>query len=239
MINAVLPDTSLCAIVRDEMINPAGGIISFIEAAILHVEKAVIVDTGSVDETLNVLNDMQAKYSHLSVYSRPFKDFASSRNWALDQIKTKNVLILDADERISEENFVELRNIMIENPRRGYNLPIIKCLSDGSTKKLNAANNPRIFRLSDNIIYVNMNGNRYEVPYLKEWETFMHWPLRHATPEVISLEIPIMHYCATEESLKRKEDDWYVNVVNRGDATPPSQVKSFKEWKSMNPHAIK
>jgi len=173
MNNAVLPCTSLCAIVRDEMINPAGGIISFIDTTVPHVEQAIIVDTGSVDGTLDVLKDMQLKYPHLFVYSHPFKDFASSRNWALDKVKTKNVLILDADERISEENYLGLRNTMIEDPRKGYNLKIINYYNDGSSKKFDSANNPRIFELSKKIIYVNMGDNRYEVPYLTEWNTFI------------------------------------------------------------------
>nr|MBP7708770.1 hypothetical protein [Candidatus Pacearchaeota archaeon] len=52
----ILPDTSLCAIVRDEIINPAqlpgkSGIRSFVESHVPYVEQAVIVDTGSVDGT--------------------------------------------------------------------------------------------------------------------------------------------------------------------------------------------
>jgi len=48
-----------------------------------------------------------------------------------------------------------------------------------------------------------------------------------------------MHYCTTIEALQLKENDWYTNVVNRGDPTPPSKVVSFKEWKSLNPYAVK
>ena len=48
---AVLPNTSLCAIVRDEMMNPAGGIADFVDSTVPFVEQAVIVDTGSLDGT--------------------------------------------------------------------------------------------------------------------------------------------------------------------------------------------
>ena len=45
----VIPDTSLCAIVRDEITNSAGGIIDFIDTTIPYLESAIVVDTGSVD----------------------------------------------------------------------------------------------------------------------------------------------------------------------------------------------
>ena len=45
-----LPNTSLCAIVRDEVINPAGEIADFLETILPFVEEAVVVDTGSIDE---------------------------------------------------------------------------------------------------------------------------------------------------------------------------------------------
>lgn len=53
----VLPNTSLCSIVRDELMNPAGGIKDFMECIVPYVERAVIVDTGSLDGTREVLEE--------------------------------------------------------------------------------------------------------------------------------------------------------------------------------------
>ena len=48
MKNIVLNNVTLVAIVRDEMINPAGGIEDFVNLAVPFVEKAVIVYTRSI-----------------------------------------------------------------------------------------------------------------------------------------------------------------------------------------------
>ena len=56
--NIVLPDVSLAAIVRDEIMNPAGGIVDFVESVIPFLEEAVIVDTGSVDGTREALEEL-------------------------------------------------------------------------------------------------------------------------------------------------------------------------------------
>ena len=56
----LLKNTSLCVIVGDEMINPAGGIQSFL-------------DTGSIDGTRQVLKDTRKSYPHLRVFDHPFQ----------------------------------------------------------------------------------------------------------------------------------------------------------------------
>ena len=79
--NIILPDTSICAIVRDEIMNAAKGIVDFVESTVPFVEEAVIVDTGSKDGTREALEELSAVYPNLRVLDRPFDDYASSRNY--------------------------------------------------------------------------------------------------------------------------------------------------------------
>ena len=100
-----LPDTSLCAIVRDEIVNPEGGIVDFGDSTVPFVEKAVILDTGSVDGTYETLLGLSELYPHLHVFQHGFEGYGPSRNRALKKIDTELVLVLDADERLTEDDF--------------------------------------------------------------------------------------------------------------------------------------
>ncbi len=92
-------------IVRDEENNPAGGIERNLKVILPHVKKAVIVDTGSIDNTREILEVLKKDYPHLEVYDRKFDDFTSSRNYSLSKVRTRKILILDADELLTSEDF--------------------------------------------------------------------------------------------------------------------------------------
>jgi len=105
---AKLEDTCLCAIVRDEKINPAGGILDFVESTVPHVDRAVIVDTGSVDGTREILEECEGRYSNLKIYDKKFRGFSDARNYSLKKGKGSNAkycFVLDADERLTDEDF--------------------------------------------------------------------------------------------------------------------------------------
>ncbi len=89
----ILKDVSLCAIVRDEMLNSAGGIEDFVRSTLPFVASAVIIDTGSKDGTWEKLQELRGEYPHPEVFQRQFRDFASSRNFALSKVKTELVLV--------------------------------------------------------------------------------------------------------------------------------------------------
>lgn len=72
----VLPDVSLAAIVRDEMMNPAGGVEDFIRSTVPYVREAIVVDTGSLDGTREKLEELQAEFLQLKVYDHDFRGFA-------------------------------------------------------------------------------------------------------------------------------------------------------------------
>src|SRR3989338_10813740 len=84
----ILPNTALCAIVRDELMNPAGGIENFVRLNVPFVEEAIIVDTGSIDGTREALEELQVQYPNLRVVDHKFDGFANSRNVSLKQAKT-------------------------------------------------------------------------------------------------------------------------------------------------------
>ncbi|URR34980.1 glycosyltransferase [Thermosynechococcus sp. HN-54] len=84
---------TLCMIVRDE----AARLPQCLASVAGVVDEAVIVDTGSQDETVAIARDWGAQ-----VYEVPWEeDFAAARNIALKYVTTEWVLVLDADETLT------------------------------------------------------------------------------------------------------------------------------------------
>ncbi len=101
MVDTTLSDVTLTMIVRDELMNPAGGLLPILERHLPHFPETVVLDTGSVDGTRQLLEHLQGKYPQLRVYDGPFEGFGPARTRANSYVRTKYSFILDADEMIS------------------------------------------------------------------------------------------------------------------------------------------
>ncbi len=76
------------------------------------VDEIVIVDTGSTDNTINIIKSI----TNIKVYNLNWNDdFSIARNYALEQCKGDYILVLDADEYIIEGKREELEKIMANN----------------------------------------------------------------------------------------------------------------------------
>jgi glycosyltransferase involved in cell wall biosynthesis len=78
--------------------------------------RIVVVDSGSTDETLKILQP----YSQVEVLHHPFRDFASQCNFGIAQIKTPWVLSLDADYELSDSLVKELQLLAPAKETVGY-----------------------------------------------------------------------------------------------------------------------
>ncbi len=234
-----LPDTSLCAIVRDEMMNPAGGIADFIESTVPFVEQAVIVDTGSKDGTRQALFAARQRYPTLSVATTLFNDYASARNLSLEHVRTRYALVLDADERLTRDDFRELGALMHERPAHAYNFQVIDVHPNGEETKAEG-HNPRLFVTNEQFRYTNLNARYSEILRLGEgndkpqveclWEHDRRFV-------VVLTDIRIKQFLASPAAQWKKRVDWYGGAFGRGgDEFPkaPSDVPSFREWKMYN-----
>ena len=71
-----------------------------IESVVDIAKRIVVVDSGSIDSTLEI-----AKSYGACIYSREFDNYANQFNWAIDNtnIETKWVFRFDADEQLTPE----------------------------------------------------------------------------------------------------------------------------------------
>ncbi len=89
--------------------NESKNIVACLESIKGFAKRAVVVDSGSTDNTVEL-----AKKYGADVYYHPFEYYAKQFNWALDNtdIKTNWVLRLDADERFTAELCKECEELM-------------------------------------------------------------------------------------------------------------------------------
>ena len=78
----------------------------------------VVFDSGSEDRTVAL-----AKESGAEVMFHAWKGYASQRNAALEAVDTDWILFIDADERSSPAQAVEIRSILAAPAHHGYWIP--------------------------------------------------------------------------------------------------------------------
>ena len=220
----ILPDTSLCAIVRDEIMNPAGGIVDFVDSTAPYLEQAVIVDTGSLDGTREKLEELKSEHPNLAVYDRAFDNYASSRNFSLSKVKTKRALVLDADERLTEKDFEKLKDIIDKNPEGYIRFDFLGIGPDYAWGT--NGHNPRLFPVNG-VRYVNEVAGHLEF-LLKEGARFNFF-------DMIYSGLEIKHFNPDEEGIICKNRDWYDKVMFDNNPKAPSEVLTFHKWKKLNP----
>lgn len=87
-----------------------------IDALISNIDFAdeiIIVDSFSTDKTIDLLK----KYKHVKVYQHKFENFSIQRNHTLKYAKHPWVLVLDADERLSDSLKKEIIKTINAHPK--------------------------------------------------------------------------------------------------------------------------
>jgi len=222
-----LTNTALCAIIRDEKTNPAGGIVDFIHMTVPHVTRAVIVDTGSLDGTKDLLKKLQRVYPHLHVCHHPFNGYADARNKSLAEARALNIpwaLILDADERLSPEDFKKIQKFRKAYPTNCYLFDFIAHFQDYNVSPLNTQE-ARLFKNLPQSQFRSDVGETFTMPNVNE---------------VYVDGVRIHHFLPSPYGKDVKKAKWYdISFNPEGIYIPnspaPSQTKEFRQWKKLNP----
>jgi len=110
-------EITLCMIVKNE----EKYIRMCLENAFNLVDKAVIVDTGSTDKTVEILTEFGSKVK--IKYFEWNNDFSAARNYSIENVQSDWIIILDADEKLSC-NPSKLRNLLSESRMQGYDIAL-------------------------------------------------------------------------------------------------------------------
>lgn len=89
---------------KDESLN----IEACIESARLVADEVLVADSGSTDDTLEIVG----RQRDCRLIEREFINYSSFKNWAIPQASHPWVLILDADERVTDAVAAEIKQVL-------------------------------------------------------------------------------------------------------------------------------
>lgn len=238
--NTVLKDTSLCAIVRDEMFNPAGGVEDFIACTLPFVKEGVVLDTGSKDRTFSTLKKLQKKFKNLRVYSKEMPGYASPRNYAMAKVDTKRVLILDADERLTPIDFEVIDEYMQKFPAEGYEFQIDAVYPNGTLVYQSGVHAVRLFNLAKDLRFQPNFTGVYEV-LRKGTDSFkpeagkekLRVTIKHFRPNETSLISKSNYYRHLSHAIIRKRDGLKTEIPVQSESPGFINFKRYNKYREQ------
>jgi (heptosyl)LPS beta-1,4-glucosyltransferase len=94
--------------------NEASNLAECIDSVGPWVDKVVVWDSGSTDETRDIARNRSALVVH-----RPFDNYAAQRQAALDTLNARWILFVDADERLTDALGAEIQDRLDEEDSPG------------------------------------------------------------------------------------------------------------------------
>ena len=123
------------------------------------LKEIVIVDSGSDDETISIVNS----FFNTTLYFRAFDTFAEQCNFGLSKVSSPWVLSLDADYILSDELTDEIQNLPLDDSILGFSAKFKYCIAG---KLLSASLYPPrtvLYRVGNALYRNEGHGHRIQV----------------------------------------------------------------------------
>lgn len=135
---------SACTITKNEELNIGKSIDSYKD----YVDEIIIVDTGSIDNTVEVAKSKGAK-----VFNFEWKnDFSAAKNFAIDKATGDWIIFLDADEWFADDSAKNIQEAIKDSISSNYDAVACKIINYFTeTEIMETASTIRIFKHADNI----------------------------------------------------------------------------------------
>ncbi len=123
------------------------------------VDEIIVVDTGSNDKTVEIARTYGAKLFHQQWEN----DFSKHRNYSVEQAASDWVFIIDADERMTEENVPALLEILDDGESQIVSLAVFNRFK-GTDHQVTCSNSVRLWRRELNLHYEGIVHNALCLP---------------------------------------------------------------------------
>jgi len=221
MQNTRKPNISACMIVKNEEEFLPNCLNSIKDA----VDEIIIVDTGSKDGTREILEELESRYSNLRIFDHPFDGYGPSRNYSLEKANCKYVLVLDADELLTQTQPINDWKIIHKKIKKGNFERLLFGVQNVCFKGESV-----IYGLHPERLFVNSSKLKFE----------------NLAGEYLNIRggqkvnVKIKHFLPRARAKNLKNDDWYSSQFSPGyieliGNKAPSEIESFAEWKEYNP----
>lgn len=99
--------------------NEAGNLSDCLKS-VDFAEQIVVVDSGSIDDTVTIASDFGC-----DVFIEPWRGFGPQKQFAIDQCRNSWVLVLDADERIPKDTALAIKKLVLSplTAANGFSFP--------------------------------------------------------------------------------------------------------------------
>ncbi len=181
------PTISICNIIKNE----ENQIKDFLSSLVYFADEIIIIDTGSSDKTISIIEDFLKKYKNIRLYKYSYNDkfhYGLAKNFSIKKANKDYIIILDTDERLSNEFKNNIRNFLKqENP----NITEIKRIDDYINHLIDyperiIKNNKNIFYETDEKGRVHENlKHHYEIKkfnhpvwHCQRWNHYIYRPQR-------------------------------------------------------------
>ncbi|MCX5750144.1 MAG: glycosyltransferase [Candidatus Saganbacteria bacterium] len=161
---------SACLIVKNEAEMLKKTLPNLIET----LDEVIVVDTGSTDDTVSVVQALGAKVFSFSWCD----DFSAARNESLKHAKGEWVLWIDADEYMEKEDLLKIKDLIANNKTAdGFQFLIYECTPFNPSRQANSYYRTKVFKnfkgfhferpINEQLMNVsnqNINGTHCELP---------------------------------------------------------------------------
>ncbi len=169
--------------------------------------EVVIVNDGSTDNSLNIVNEYAKKDNRIKVITTPNGGVSRARNIGLKNITGKYFSFLDADDYIEKDMYEKIVDAM-----KKYNTDVIRCNYKKEDGDFNYISQGNMLDLSNKVIGKEAIKNKI-IPYMFENKIEAYTPLIFAKSELLKKVKPF------NEDIHMMEDllfylDLLLNIEN-------------------------
>lgn len=189
------------------------------------VDEIVIVDTGSTDKTKEIARNFTSKIFDFEWID----DFSAARNESLKHVTGEWILVLDADETLSEKDHSRIKSIVSSGQGDGFSLIQRNYINDPSI--------PGWISSKDDTYKESLGFTGwFPVPSLRlfknkknlQWVGRVHERIDKSLSDIKETDIPIHHFGKIDAEKLRQKDEMY-EYIGRKKAEELKDYYSYHE----------